>query len=217
MDLNIIPAKEWIRMQSARARERNAVTNLGTPTTEKPGKTSNFDISFILKRLVKIGAPIVCLQLVPLGYHSGPGLLRAATRDLASSRYRSLAALEHDSSYDVLICSCVNLARACKQKTVAFGAMTPQVLAIGANIHLLDPTMNVGALEFYAGQHEVSKAQWRNGVAAYPMDIRFDGDTMDILSARGSAEPISLDCRNDASCFIVKSLHFIQRVFCWFL
>jgi len=46
--------------------------------------------------------------------------------------------------------------------------------------------LDIGAVEYYAGKHEVSKAQWDAGVAAYPMDLRFDETTMDVNTPLGA-------------------------------
>jgi len=51
----------------------------------------------------------------------------------------------------------------------------------------LSKEASIGALEMYAGQHEVTKAFWSDAVVSYPMDLEIDKTTMDILSDAGLA------------------------------
>ena len=81
-----------------------------------------FSVTKMMKMLIRIGAPLVCLQLLVL-IANHPGTL------------------VHDSNLD--------------------------------------------AVEFYAGKHEVTKAQWRRNLVGYPYDKLLDDEFMNINTPLG--------------------------------
>jgi hypothetical protein len=56
----------------------------------------------------------------------------------------------------------------------------------------LDFTRNIDAVEEFAGQHEVTKAQWATGKVAIPYEINMDNEMMDIMSGSGYAHALHL-------------------------
>ena len=59
------------------------------------------------------------------------------------------------------------------------------VLLIGSYPQHLVHNRDIDAIEYYAGKHEVTKAEWRHGLKGYPYDKDFDEETMDINTPLG--------------------------------
>jgi len=69
-------------VQDVKADEREGLLSLPGGSLGQP----KFDVTYILRRLIKISAPIVCIQLVALGYLSSSWHMASfASRALATT------------------------------------------------------------------------------------------------------------------------------------